>query len=100
MENHDHHHHGSTPTPDTAKDPVCGMNVSTEHPRGGTAEHNGVRYYFCGPKCRERFSADPEKYLGAKGAASPAPAAVPPPVVKQTPGQVYVCPMDPEVRES
>jgi len=100
MENHDHHHHESAPAPDTAKDPVCGMNVSAEHPRGGTADYNGVTYYFCGPKCRERFSAEPEKYLAAKGAASPAPTAAAPPVVKQSPGQTYVCPMDPEVRES
>jgi P-type Cu+ transporter len=100
MENHDHHHHGSAPTPDTAKDPVCGMSVSAEHPRGGTSDHDGITYYFCGPKCRERFSADPEKYLGATGAGPQSPVAVVPPVAKQSPGQVYVCPMDPEVRES
>src|SRR5450432_3631155 len=99
MENHDHHHHGSAPTPDTAKDPVCGMSVSTEHPRGGTADHNGVSYFFCGPKCRERFSADPEKYLAAKSATPK--VAVASPVGKQSPpGQSYICPMDPEVRES
>ena len=100
MANHDQHHHGSVPIPETAKDPVCGMTVSTDHPRGGTSGHQGVAYYFCGPKCRERFSADPEKYLGAKAAVSPAPAAAAHPVIKHSPGQIYVCPMDPEVRES
>jgi Cu+-exporting ATPase len=84
---------------DSAKDPVCGMTVNTAQPRGGTFDHHGVTYYFCGPKCRERFSADPEKYLAPKPAAAPT-AAVAPPVSKQVPAQVYVCPMDPEVRES
>jgi Cu+-exporting ATPase len=108
MSNHDHDHHGSAPpAANTAKDPVCGMNVSTEHPRGGTSEHNGVTYYFCGPKCRERFAAAPEQFLGARtgatasASASPALAAVAPSVAGQSPPeQSYVCPMDPEVRES
>ncbi|MEO6603394.1 MAG: heavy metal translocating P-type ATPase [Polyangiaceae bacterium] len=100
MENHDHHQHGPAPTPDTAKDPVCGMSVDPAAARGGSASHQGTAYYFCGPKCRERFSADPEKYLGAKGVVGPPKAAAAPPVVKQSLAQAYVCPMDPEVRES
>ncbi|HEX3852980.1 MAG TPA: heavy metal translocating P-type ATPase [Polyangiaceae bacterium] len=84
---------------DTAKDPVCGMTVNTAQPRGGSFTHHGVSYYFCGPKCRERFSADPEKYLAAKPSAAPVSAAVAPPAIEQSPGRVYVCPMDPEVRE-
>jgi Cu+-exporting ATPase len=31
-------------------------------------EHGGTRYYFCGPGCRDRFAADPERYV-----SSPAP---------------------------
>jgi Cu+-exporting ATPase len=30
-----------------------------------TLEHAGRRYYFCGPGCRGKFEADPERYLGA-----------------------------------
>ena len=44
-----------------AHDPVCGMAVD----RGNalSLEHGGTRYYFCGPGCRDRFAADPERYL-------------------------------------
>ncbi len=44
-----------------AHDPVCGMAVD----RGNalSLDHGGTRYYFCGPGCRDRFAADPERYL-------------------------------------
>jgi P-type Cu+ transporter len=70
-------------------DPICGMRVDPEHPKGGTFDHGGQRYFFCNPKCREKFRADPRKYL----APSPAPVAEAPP------GTMYICPMDPEVRQ-
>ncbi|MES1174978.1 MAG: YHS domain-containing protein, partial [Myxococcales bacterium] len=60
-----HHHHQDHGATEKAKDPVCGMNVSREQPRGGSFEHEGETYYFCNPKCRERFAADPAKYLHA-----------------------------------
>ena len=79
------------------RDPVCGMAVdpaSTSH----WAEVNGKRFYFCCSHCREKFLADPARYL------TPAPAAPPPPVPEcsacSTPslGQaVYTCPMHPEI---
>jgi YHS domain-containing protein len=51
----------------TATDPVCGMSVSKKSPGGGTAEHEGTTYYFCGPGCRAEFLEDPKGYLsGAK----------------------------------
>ncbi|HSM98599.1 MAG TPA: heavy metal translocating P-type ATPase [Gallionella sp.] len=71
------------------KDPVCGMTVSPDTKL--RHEHGGKTYLFCNPKCQEKFSADPEKYL------NPAKTE-PPPVAK--PGVMYICPMDPEVRES
>jgi Cu+-exporting ATPase len=76
----------------SAKDPVCGMTVDPLAPKGGSHEHEGTTYYFCNPKCRAKFSADPNAYLSPKpaDAAPPAPAK---------PGTMYVCPMDPEVRE-
>ena len=46
-------------------DPVCGMHVDPAHARGGTHEHGGTTYYFCNPGCRERFVADPDRYLAA-----------------------------------
>jgi Cu+-exporting ATPase len=81
---HHHHHHDHHAT---AIDPVCGMVVdpakTTHH-----ALHEGVEYHFCNPRCREKFVADPGKYLGPREAAPPAPA-----------GTIYTCPMHPEIRQ-
>ncbi len=58
-------------------DPVCGMSVDPAAPRGGSHVYNGVEYFFCNPKCNERFRSEPEKYLapgykpGGMMAASP-----------------------------
>jgi len=53
-------------------DPVCGMNVG----RGSaeTAVHRGKRYFFCGPGCRAKFEADPERYAPTGASAGPATA--------------------------
>jgi Cu+-exporting ATPase len=51
------------------------MNVDPAAARGGSHEHGGKTYYFCNPRCREKFVADPERYLGA-----PAPAVETDPV--------------------
>jgi P-type Cu+ transporter len=104
MPEHSHHHgsgHGpaaeggsccahKTPsvTQGMAKDPVCGMSVDP-HTAKHRAEHGGRTYYFCNPKCREKFIADPQKYL-AKDEAPAKPVA---------PGTIYTCPMHPEIRQ-
>jgi P-type Cu+ transporter len=70
-----------------ATDPVCGMKVDP-----ATAKHRfsyrGQDYLFCGGRCRERFEADPEKFLAPRAPAPAAPA-----------GAIYTCPMHPEVRQ-
>ena len=88
-------HSGRTPPPPTSEeahaiDPVCGMKVDPRAPRGGSLEHEGRSYFFCNPKCRERFHADPARFL------APTPTEPEPPAA---PGTLYVCPMDPEVRQ-
>jgi len=99
----------STENPVRVKDPVCGMMVDPATARGGSAEHAGKSYYFCNPRCAERFRAEPAKYLSPDykpagmagmgmvtlGGIKPAPAA--PPAAKPAPGIRYICPMDPEV---
>ncbi|NBD07439.1 heavy metal translocating P-type ATPase [Corallococcus silvisoli] len=70
-----------------AIDPVCGMEVDPRAPKGGQWEHAGHTWSFCGPKCRQRFQADPGHFLQPR---------TPPPAAAR--GTVYVCPMDPEVR--
>ena len=49
-----------------AEDPVCHMQVDMKKPPGGTHEHGGVTYYFCGPGCRVAFSKEPEPYLSGE----------------------------------
>jgi len=84
----DHHHHARAPAGTSAKDPVCGMTVDP-HTAGHTAMHAGRPYYFCSARCRERFLADPGKYLAPEAArAEPVPA-----------GTIYTCPMHPEIRQ-
>ncbi len=75
-------------------DPVCGMEISPED-AAGTHEQGGVTYYFCSPSCLENFRADPAKYLSP--ALSPAGQRTKPMDVR--PGQVYTCPMHPEVQQ-
>ena len=96
----------------TVLDPVCGMFVDPQKARG-SAEYQGKKYFFCSPGCAQRFQASPERYLSAAKPASPlvqsgviAPAKTPAPPAKgsasqavESPSAVYVCPMDPEVRE-
>ena len=48
----------------TAIDPVCGMTVAVKGARH-RATHAGEEYYFCNAGCRERFVADPARYLQA-----------------------------------
>ncbi len=46
----------------TALDPVCGMTVTADagsHP----LELDGTTYWFCCVGCRDRFAADPTRYL-------------------------------------
>lgn len=46
----------------TAIDPVCGMSVAVKGARH-RASHAGEEYYFCNAGCRERFMANPARYL-------------------------------------
>ena len=71
-----------------AKDPVCGMDVDP-HTAKHRADHSGRTYYFCSARCRERFVADPAKFL-AEDTAKPEPVPE---------GTIYTCPMHPEIRQ-
>jgi Cu+-exporting ATPase len=81
---------------ETAKDPVCGMTVNPVAARGGSFEHAGHTYYFCNPRCRERFAADPQRYLSP---SPPVPSAAPVAASPARDGTIYTCPMHPEVRQ-
>ena len=51
---------------DRATDPVCDMQVDIRKPPGGTHDHGGETYYFCGPGCRVAFSKEPQAYLSGE----------------------------------
>jgi xanthine dehydrogenase accessory factor len=51
----------SPPEPETALDPVCGMQVHVATARH-TAEVDGDVYYFCGGNCRARFLKEPQLF--------------------------------------
>ncbi len=86
---HDHPGHGAHETAGhKVKDPVCGMSVDP-HTAKHHHTHEGRTYFFCNPRCREKFIADPMKYL--------APEKAPP--VPVPAGAIYTCPMHPEIRQ-
>ncbi|MDN5924531.1 MAG: heavy metal translocating P-type ATPase [Xanthomonadales bacterium] len=68
-------------------DPVCGMRTDAQAPKH-RSEHAGHAYHFCSARCREKFDADPEHWLG--------PVAAPPAAPKNV---IFTCPMHPEVQQ-
>ncbi|MDE3202425.1 MAG: heavy metal translocating P-type ATPase [Acidobacteriota bacterium] len=75
-----------------AKDPVCGMEVSTSTSAGST-EFKGNAYHFCSQGCLKKFQANPQKYINS----GDRPLDVHEPV-KGTQVE-YTCPMHPEVKQ-
>ncbi len=59
------------------KDPVCGMSVDPVRAKA-THAHDGKTYYFCCPGCKEKFKADPAKYLAPKTFVGIAPMSAKP----------------------
>ena len=76
-------------TEDTATDPVCGMKVKVATAKHTTV-HEGHTYYFCNPKCLQKFTAEPERYLKPQAAEAAPPVA---------PDTIFTCPMHPEIRQ-
>ena len=68
-------------------DPFCGMKV--DH---ATAKHRsthaGEEFLFCSSRCKGKFDAEPETYLGAGKAPEPMPE-----------GTIFTCPMHPEIEQ-
>jgi Cu+-exporting ATPase len=82
-------HKSTTPAAGATIDPVCGMTVdpaTTPH----HASHEDTEYHFCSARCREKFVADPVRYL------QPTPAV---PAAAVPAGTIYTCPMHPQIRQ-
>jgi Cu+-exporting ATPase len=71
----------------TATDPVCGMKVDP-HTAKDQAIHAGRTHYFCSAKCRDKFIAEPSRYLAPTKQSAEAQA-----------GTIYTCPMHPQIRQ-
>ncbi|MBS0470966.1 MAG: heavy metal translocating P-type ATPase [Proteobacteria bacterium] len=54
------------------------------------ADYHGATYHFCSERCRAKFVAGPDKYLG-KTEHSSEPALT---------GTIYTCPMHPQIRQN
>jgi P-type Cu+ transporter len=76
------------PEPGKTIDPVCGMTVDPAR-AAGSSEYGGKTYSFCSPHCKTKFDANPAAYVSEQ---RPEPKS-------QPAGTMYVCPMDPEVRQ-
>ena len=50
------------PSQERVKDPVCGMLIDRAR-AAGSHVHAGITYYFCNPRCLQRFQAEPAKHL-------------------------------------
>ncbi len=75
---------------ETALDPVCKMAVRPPDPKGGSFSYRGQTYFFCNPKCRNRFISNPEKFLSPDSLDQEALPS----------GTDYSCPMHPEVKNA
>jgi Cu+-exporting ATPase len=120
---HDSHVYAAANEPEPAWpagwaiDPVCRMIVDPARAKH-KAEHAGTTYYFCGSSCREKFEAEPGRFLaqapahagcghaahgghnhGAHGHSSAGPAAQAPPSEPAPAGTIYTCPMHPQIRQ-
>src|SRR4051812_41782818 len=101
------HEHQSPPSPDKVKDPVCGMMVSPKAAKH-TLEHGGATYFFCNPRCLEKFRAEPDRYIQAPAKPTTPPAAAaadailprpkPPEIRQPSPGACPICGMALEPR--
>ena len=94
------HRHDPSALPAEAHDPVCGMTVDPATARH-RVEHGGHRYVFCSARCREKFTAQPGRYITSPQSRGPAAAAgetlwtcpMHPQIVRKEPGNCPICGM-------
>ncbi len=97
IHNHEHHRehsHGEihqmySSTEDSVKDPVCGMNVSSQSKY--SISFKDTIYYFCSSGCKDKFAISPDKYFIKSLKDSL--------VSVQKTGIIYTCPMHPQIRK-
>jgi Cu+-exporting ATPase len=79
------------------RDPVCGMMVAPESARakGNVLHHGHTDYFFCNPKCREKFRAEPERFLKPDPDDRVESARTD---LQKRNLAIYTCPMHPQIR--
>jgi heavy metal translocating P-type ATPase len=82
------HSHAAADAKGGVRDPVCGMTVDP-HTAKHRHTHDGRPYYFCSARCREKFVAEPARYLKPELATAATVSA----------DTIYTCPMHPEIRQ-
>ena len=66
-------HPGSSTKPETAKDPVCATQLTTET-AAAKSEYLGKTYFFCSDECKMVFDRNPGRYIEkTDGSSSQAP---------------------------
>ena len=64
------------------------MMIEPKSAKGGSVQYEDETFYFCSPKCKEKFQAEPEKYLTSK-----------PDLSVDNKDTIFTCPMHPEIRQ-
>lgn len=84
--------------PEVHTDPVCKMLVIPES-AAGQYEYQGKTYYFCAIGCREKFAADPGRFLTGESPSHGYHSDDSHNEQRSTNNdqQEYTCPMDPEI---
>ncbi|HXI74581.1 MAG TPA: heavy metal translocating P-type ATPase, partial [Pyrinomonadaceae bacterium] len=80
-------------------DPVCGMSIDPQQ-AAGSFDYHGRTFFFCSLDCRERFKADPERFINKPGESTADPTIkIGMASVAHNPraDTNYTCPMHPEV---
>ena len=72
-------------------DVVCQMKIDPKTAKGGHSVIDGHEYFFCNPKCKTKFDADPNLYIHK--------SSIPEHVSANEKETMYTCPMHPDVRK-
>lgn len=72
-------------------DPVCGMSIDPSTAKGGKSTFEGQDYFFCNPKCKTKFDANPHAYIHKN--------EVPVVVTALDKERIFTCPMHPEIKQ-
>ncbi len=80
-------------------DPICGMQIEADT-AAASLKRDGTTHYFCSLGCRDRFEAQkPAASCCGDTHDKHAHDGQGPPTVAAKPGQIFTCPMHPEIRQ-